>query len=189
MRPERQSGLPSTAGWLAALAAAVISLACGSAGAGPGRASPKATASPSPSSTALVNRETLSANLSVRASSGIFIGGDDHVSLAVDNTGRDIGQLGIGMGLYDRWLAHHTLAMGTSARCEIDRVIDGFDCGPLKSGESVGLVLRATPDDAGTFRYGLRLYERANGDQQLIKKADGEELVATFEETVTPLKT
>jgi hypothetical protein len=67
----------------------------------------------------------------------------------------------IGMGLYDSWLAHHTLAMGTSARCDIDRAIDGFDCGPLKSGESVGFVLRATPDDGGTFKYGLRLYERA----------------------------
>jgi hypothetical protein len=186
--PGPRSGVASAAGWLAAFAAAVIGLACGGVGAGQGRPNPERKASPSSSSTAVVNRETLSANLSVRASSGIFIGGDDHVSLVVDNTGRDIGQLGVGMGLYDRWLAHHTLAMGTSARCNIDRAIDGFDCGPLKSGESVGLVLRATPDDAGTFKYGLRLYERANGSHQVITKADGGDLVATFEETVTPLK-
>jgi hypothetical protein len=126
--------------------------------------------------------------VNVRASTGIFIGGDDHVSIAIQNTGRDIGRLGIAIGLYDDWLEHHTLAMGSAPRCRIEAAIEGFDCGAVRSGEAVGIVLRATADDVGTFRYGLRFYDLSGGLEP-VTKPDGGDLVMTFEETVTPLKT
>jgi hypothetical protein len=136
-----------------------------------------------------VHPETLTADVKVSASTGIYIGGDDHVALVVENTGRDIGHLGIEMGLYDSWLHHHTLAMGSAARCQIDSSLGGFDCGAVRSGETAAFVLRATPDDAGTFRYGLRFYDLTGGGRQPISSPDGGDLVITFEEMVAPLRT
>jgi hypothetical protein len=134
-----------------------------------------------------VNPGALSAEVSVRASTGIFVGGDDHVSVVVHDTGGDIGRLGMDMGLQDDWLRHHTMAMGSSPRCQLDPVLRGFDCGPIKSGETAAMVLRATPDDPGSFRYSIAFYDLSAG-RQPIRRTDGGDLVVSFEETVAPLR-
>ncbi|MDQ6741581.1 MAG: hypothetical protein M3170_07750 [Candidatus Dormibacteraeota bacterium] len=92
------------------------------------------------------------------------------------------------MGLQDDWVAHHTMAMGTSPRCRLDAGIRGFDCGPIQSGDSAAMVLRATPDDPGGFRYRLAFYD-LTWAQEPIKRTDGAALVVSFEETVVPLRT
>jgi hypothetical protein len=166
---------------------ALVLTACAPAGGGR-PAAPVSSGTPSPSPSVAVNPGTLSAVVHVGASTGIFIGGDDHVSIVIQNTGRDIGRLGIAMGLFDQWLDHHTVAMGSAQRCRVETAIKGFDCGPVRSGDETAIVLRATPDDAGTFKYGLRLYD-LSGAVEPVTKPDGGDLILTFEETVAPLKT
>jgi hypothetical protein len=157
-------------------------VACGS-NAGPHAAGSSPRPSASPSHGIAVNASTLSAEVNVRASSGIFVGGDDHVSLVVQNTGRDIGRLGIDMGLQDDWVAHHTMAMGTTPRCQLDLGLRGFDCGSISSGDTAAMVLRATPDDPGSFRYAVAFYDLSAG-REPIKRTDGGGLIVSFEETV-----
>jgi hypothetical protein len=135
-----------------------------------------------------VDTSRLSAEVNLRASPGIFLGGDDHVTLVLQNTGRDVGDLGLAMSLKEDWLAHHSMAMGTSPRCHLDASLHGFACGPVRSGESAAIVLRATASDPGTFDYGVAFYDMAGGPHA-IQGSDGGDLVATFQETVTPLKT
>jgi hypothetical protein len=169
----------------------LLPFACGGIAQRASSASPVPSHQPSiaatPTPAVAVHPESLSAQAYVRASTGIFLGGDDHVSMVVENTGRDIGRLGIGMGVYDDWLEHHTLAMGSAARCEIDAAIKGFDCGEIKSGETAGMVLRATPNDIGRFKFGLRFYDLSSPGMPEVKAPDGGDLMVTFEETVTPI--
>jgi hypothetical protein len=130
----------------------------------------------------------LSAQVNVSASSGIFLGGDDHVSVVLTNTGRNIGDLGMAMSVQDDWLARHSIAMGTSPRCQLDQSLGGFDCGPVKSGETAAMVLRAEASNPGTYHYRIAFYDLAGG-KQAITGPDGGDLIASFQETVTPLKT
>jgi hypothetical protein len=108
--------------------------------------------------------------------------------MVVQNTGRDIGRLGIELGLKDDWLANHTMAMGSSPRCGLDAGIRGFDCGPVRSGDNVAIVLRATPDRPGSYHYQVGFYD-LSGAREAIKGSDGSELRSGFDETVVPLKT
>jgi hypothetical protein len=135
----------------------------------------------------VVSSGALSAEVSVRASTGIFVGGDDHVSVVVHNTGRDIGRLGMDMGLQDDWVRHHTMAMGSSPRCRLDPALRGFDCGLVRSGDTAAMVLRATPDDPGSFHYSVAFFDLSRG-RQPIRSTGGGDLVAGFDETVTPLR-
>jgi hypothetical protein len=165
---------------------AILAITCGpSAGPRDAGSSPHPSTAPSPSPVA--NPGALSAEVSVRASTGIFVGGDDHVSVLVRNTGGDIGRLGIDMGLRDDWVRHHTMAMGSSPRCQLDPALRGFDCGFVRSGDTAAMVLRATPDDPGNFHYSVAFFDLSRG-RQPISSTDGGELVAGFDETVAPLR-
>lgn len=123
----------------------------------------------------------------MKASTGIFLGGDDHVTVGVHNLGRDITDLAIGMGLRDSWLGGHGIAMGTSRSCEIDQQLGGFDCGPVRAGESVSFQLRALPNAVGSFSYAAAFFDRSTGGLQQIKGGDGGDLVVAWTETVTPI--
>lgn len=130
----------------------------------------------------------LRADAGAAASTGIFLGGDDHVSFGVQNFGRPIGDLVIEMSAGDRWLDHHGVAMGTTKSCEVDVAIPGFRCGPLAYGTRRGIILRATSDDAGTFHYGARFYDGAVDPIHKVHDPNGADLLVTWDETVTPLR-
>jgi hypothetical protein len=129
----------------------------------------------------------LRAEVDGRASPRIFIGGDDHVGFTVHNVGRDIAQLAIDMSYGDRWPDHHDIGMGSSANCQVDAAITGFDCGPLKSGETISVILRAFPEDVGTFHFGARFFDRAAHGLEEIRDPQGGALLVTFDEEVVPI--
>lgn len=108
--------------------------------------------------------------------------------MVVQNTGRDIGDLGIAMALKDDWIAQHGMAMGSSPRCELDQALRGFACGSIKSGATAAMVLRATPTYPGTYHYEVAFFDLAEG-RQAIQGPQGGDLLASFEETVVALKT
>jgi hypothetical protein len=171
---------------LVAVMGALLAINCGSS-AGPQDAGSSPAPSTAPSPSPVVDPGALSAEVSVRASTGIFVGGDDHVSVVVHNTGGHIGRVGMDMGLQDGWVHHHTMAMGSSPRCQLDPALRGFDCGPIRSGDTAAMVLRATPDDPGSFHYVLAFCDLSAG-RQPIRRTDGGDLVVRFDETVTPLR-
>ncbi|MDQ6774041.1 MAG: hypothetical protein M3024_13840 [Candidatus Dormibacteraeota bacterium] len=148
-------------------------------------AHPVATQIPEPTFSA--NPATLSANVLDHSTTGIYIGYDDHVSFLIENTGRDIGDVFIDLSLGDRWLDHHGIAMGTTARCDVEVAAHGVACGRIASGHELGVVLRATPDDPGTWHYGARFYDRTPAGLVPISRPDGGPLLVTFEEKVVPL--
>ena len=126
----------------------------------------------------------LHAEVHFGATSHIFQSGDDHVTLSIDNHGRDIQDLAIQSG---PWLAEHPLAMGSTSSCIPDLGAGLIDCGPIYAGRSTTISLRAEPLHAGTFHYEMRLYDREGGTLVPIAGPDGAPIVIAFDEVVDPL--
>lgn len=172
------------------LALALVAAACGAAPrptAAPAAPAPPGEAQVQPAApTRDLSKDGLPllAEVHVGASAHIFQGGDDHVTLAVDNRGRDIQDLVIVAG---PWLDEHGLAMGTTPSCNPDPDQGLIACGPIYSGRSANEILRAMPAHTGTFTYELRLYDREDGALHPIQSLDGRAISVTFSETVDPV--
>jgi hypothetical protein len=136
--------------------------------------------------TVSTNPTTLSANVWAGSNTGVYVGYDDHVTFTIENTGRDIHDVFIDLSLGDHWLDHHGIAMGTTARCDVEVAAQGAYCGPIPSGHELAVTLRATPSDPGTWHYSARFFDRTPSGMQPITKPDGSPLLVTFEEEVVP---
>ena len=114
-------GLSVRAGGRAAIGLLVLAslAACGGPAKPAARApTPAGTSSPAPSPSVSVDPSSLSAVVyGGRSTTGAPVGYDDHVNFLVVNTGRDISDLFIDLSGGDRWLDHHSIAMGTTPRC------------------------------------------------------------------------
>jgi hypothetical protein len=119
--------------------------------------------------------------VSLGASPHTFQGGDDHVTLVVDNRGRDIHDLTIEAG---PWLAEHTFSMGSSRYCQPDIEAGLISCGPVYAGDSLPVILRTTPAHVGTFHYELRLADRGAAGLLPIDSPEGSPIVLGFDEVV-----
>lgn len=171
---------------VAALAAVLLLAAC--AGADSATARPPAATTPTPSAapTRDPSKDALPlvASVSLGASAHSFQGGDDHVSLSIDNRGRDIEMLVIDTG---PWLADHGLAMGSSRFCDTDLEAGSVTCGPVYSGQSMNVILRALPAHAGTFHYRFALFDREGGRLVPITTDTGAPAEFGFDEVVDPI--
>lgn len=142
-------------------------------------------ASPSPSPTHDPSKDTLplTADVFARGSLHSFAGGDDHVTLGITNRGRDVSEVVIDAGA---WLQEHSIAMGTSAACNVESNPDLITCGPVFAGEQRTYSIKAFPLTAGTFHYKLRFFSRENGRLVPIVDAAGVQVVISLDEEVDP---
>ena len=160
---------------------------------GCGGAAAKAQPAAAPTSTSALTSPTptrdpsrdgmpLMADVSARGTPHSFMGGDDHVTLGITNRGRDVQDLVIDTGT---WLYGHTIAMGTSAACNVDPANQNLlDCGPVYSGEQRSFSIKAFPEDSGNYHYEMRFFSRENGQLVPIVDASGVQQVAVFDEVV-----
>jgi hypothetical protein len=118
------------------------------------------------------------------ASPHTFQGGDDHLSIGVDNRGRDIQDLVL---LSPPWVAEHGLAMGSTRGCDPDLEAGTIHCGPVYAGQDFTAVLRAIPAHIGRFHYRVGLYDLEAGGLQAIAGPDGNPAVVEFDELVDPV--
>ena len=124
------------------------------------------------------------ADVSARGSPHSFAGGDDHVTLGITNRGRDVLELAVEPG---EWLHDHTIAMGTSAACNVETNPDLIVCGPVYSGEQRSFSIKAFPLSAGTFHYEMRFFSREHGQLVPIVDASGTQQVIRLDELVDPI--
>lgn len=167
---------------------ALVLAACGGATAQtptPAGAAPSPVASPSHVPTRDPSRDglPLMADVSARGTPHSFAGGDDHVTLGITNQGRDVQELVIDTGT---WLDSHTIAMGTSAACDVDPDPTLLDCGPVYAGEQRSFSIKAFPEAPGTFHYAMRFFSRENGKLVPIVDTSGAQQVIVLDEVVDP---
>ena len=143
--------------------------------------SPVASPSPVPTRDPAKDGLPLVADVSARGSPHSFEGGDDHVTLGITNQGRDVLELAVEPGA---WLHDHTIAMGTSAACNVETNPDLIVCGPVYSGEQRSFSIKAFPLTAGTFHYELRFFSREHGRLVPIVDASGVQQVIKLDESV-----
>lgn len=139
---------------------------------------PESTRDPSKDSLPLV------AEVHLGASDHTWRGADDHVTLTVDNRGRDIQDLVIAS---PAWVAEHGLAMGSTRSCLPNLDAGQIACGPIYSGKSMPVILRAMPAHVGSFHYELRVYDREGDNLLPVAGTDGRPVVFDFVEVVDPL--
>ncbi len=146
-----------------------------------------AVASPTPEPTRDPSKDSLPlvAEVSAGASQRSFQGGDDHITLTLENRGRDIEDLVIQAS---GWLAEHSgLGMGSSRACRPDLDTGEIDCGAVYAGQSMAIILRSFPAHYGTFTYEMRILARF-GDRLLpVTRPDGTPAAFAFTEVVEPL--
>lgn len=129
----------------------------------------------------VVDATSLVADVYASGSLHTFAAGDDHLSLGIVNRGRDIAELAIDAG---PWLDEHTIAMGTSAVCDVDPPARLITCGPVPSGGHLSVQIRALPINAGHFQYRVRFFSRESGRLLPILDASGRQRVITVDEFV-----
>lgn len=175
--------------WLmVGVAAAMAAAACASTPAAPpADAAPSMAAStPAPQPTRDPARDSLPlvADIHLGASNHTWQGADDHVTLSVDNRGRDIQDLVVQS---PDWVAEHGLAMGSTRACLPNLDAGQVECGPIYAGESMPVILRAMPAHVGTFHYEMRVFDQEAGSLVPIVGSDGRPVVFDFVEVVDPL--
>jgi len=171
-----------------ALAFAIVVLLTAGCG-GDATPRPAAVAAPAPPAAAPTRDPSkdslaLMADIHLGASTHTWQGADDHVTMAVDNRGRDIQDLVV---VAPQWIAEHGLGMGTTRSCIPDLDAGLVACGPLYTGQSMSIILRAFPDHVGTFAYELGVYDRENGQLVPVNGPDGRPAMFSFTEVVDPI--
>lgn len=146
--------------------------------------SPPPAPSPAPTRDPAKDALPLVADVRLGASDHTFQGGDDHVTLSIDNRGRDIQDLVVRS---PRWVAEHGLSMGSTRSCDPDPDAGLIACGPLYAGQSMPVILRAIPAHVGTFHYEMSLFDRENGTLVPVGGLDGRPVAFDFTEVVDPL--
>jgi hypothetical protein len=170
---------------LAATIALLLTAGC-TGGVRSGRAAvvPPATPTAAPSRDPSRDSLALTADIHLGASGHTWQGADDHLTLAVENRGRDIQDVVV---VSPPWVAEHGLGMGTTRSCDPDLDAGLIACGPIYAGQSMAIILRGFPNHAGTFKYDVAVYDRENGRLVPISGVDGQPADFTFTEVVDPL--
>lgn len=169
----------------AILALALLSAcAAGSSGRNPARAAATPPPPAQPARDPGRDHLPLLAVVHAAASPHTFQGGDDHLSIGVDNRGRDIQDLVL---VSPPWVAEHGLAMGSTKGCDPDLEAGTIHCGPVYAGQDFSAVLRAMPGHVGRFHYQVALYAQEAAGLQPIAGPDGSPAVIDFDEVVDPV--